>query len=82
MSAVEKASLESLPLAAARYVIGEQIAVGGMAVIFKAYDTLARRELAYKRLKVAHETARQRMTALFEREYNALRQPHARWARS
>jgi tetratricopeptide (TPR) repeat protein/ABC-type transporter Mla MlaB component len=45
-----------------------------MGVIFEAYDTLAKRQVAYKRLKVGSEGARSRLTALFEREYNALRQ--------
>jgi tRNA A-37 threonylcarbamoyl transferase component Bud32/tetratricopeptide (TPR) repeat protein len=57
-----------------RYQVGEQLAVGGMGTIYRAYDTLARRELAYKRLKISNESARPRLTALFEREYNALRQ--------
>ncbi len=65
---------QSLPQVAGRYQVGEQLAAGGMGAIYRAYDTFARREVAYKRLKVWNEGARPRMTALFEREYNALRQ--------
>jgi hypothetical protein len=57
-----------------RYRIRRQLAVGGMGAIHVAFDGLARREVAYKRLKVANESSRARLTALFEREYNALRQ--------
>jgi tetratricopeptide (TPR) repeat protein len=45
-----------------------------MGAIYVAFDSLAKREVAYKRLKVSSEGARPRLTALFEREYNALRQ--------
>src|SRR6187402_632103 len=59
--------------ATGRYRIEKQLAVGGMGVIYVAFDALARREVAYKRLKVTNESSRPRLTALFEREYNALR---------
>jgi tRNA A-37 threonylcarbamoyl transferase component Bud32/tetratricopeptide (TPR) repeat protein/ABC-type transporter Mla MlaB component len=65
---------ESVAERAGRYQVGEQLAAGGMGTIHRAYDTLARRALAYKRLKITNESARPRLTALFEREYNALRQ--------
>jgi tRNA A-37 threonylcarbamoyl transferase component Bud32 len=65
---------ESVPENVGRYRVGKQLGVGGMGTIFEAYDALARRQVAYKRLKVANESARTRLTALFEREYNALRQ--------
>ncbi len=57
-----------------RYQVGTQLASGGMGTIFSAHDTLAKRDVAYKRLKVTNESARARLSALFEREYNALRQ--------
>jgi tetratricopeptide (TPR) repeat protein len=59
--------------ATGRYRIEKQLAVGGMGAIYIAFDALARREVAYKRLKVTNESSRPRLTALFEREYNALR---------
>jgi tRNA A-37 threonylcarbamoyl transferase component Bud32 len=74
MSQADAAAGASVSEAFGRYRIGRQLAVGGMGVIFVAHDTLARREVAYKRLKVSSESSRPRMTALFEREYNALRQ--------
>jgi tetratricopeptide (TPR) repeat protein len=57
-----------------RYRVGKQLAVGGMGVIHEAFDVLTKRAVAYKRLKLSNESARPRLTALFEREYNALRQ--------
>jgi serine/threonine-protein kinase len=53
-----------------RYRLGRQLAEGGMGTIFLAFDTLAEREVVYKRLRIASE--RSRMTTLFEREYNTL----------
>jgi serine/threonine protein kinase/tetratricopeptide (TPR) repeat protein len=70
----EAARSEHSSDALGRYRVGKQLAVGGMGTIYVAFDTLARREVAYKRLKVSSESARPRLTALFEREYNALRQ--------
>lgn len=43
-----------------------------MGVIHRAYDRLVGREVAYKRLRVANESSRARLTALFEREYDTL----------
>lgn len=43
-----------------------------MGVIHRAYDRLARREVAYKRLVVANESSRARLTLLFQREYDTL----------
>ncbi|HTU58438.1 MAG TPA: serine/threonine-protein kinase, partial [Polyangiales bacterium] len=74
MSSSASSAAESLPEAAGRYRIGKQLAAGGMGVIYEAFDTLAKRQVAYKRLKVGNEQARARLTALFEGEYNALRQ--------
>jgi hypothetical protein len=55
-----------------RYQLGAQIAAGGMGLVFRAFDTLAQRDVAYKRLQVEHTSSRARMAALFEREYDAL----------
>jgi Protein kinase domain/AAA ATPase domain len=55
-----------------RYEVLEQLAAGGMGVIHRAYDRLARREVAYKRLVVTNEDARARLTLLFQREYDTL----------
>lgn len=43
-----------------------------MGVIHRAYDRLAAREVAYKRLIVPAEGDRPRFTALFQREYDTL----------
>jgi tetratricopeptide (TPR) repeat protein len=60
-----------------RYEVREQLAVGGMASIHRAFDRLAQREVAYKQLLFSEERSRARATALFEREYDALaRLPH------
>jgi eukaryotic-like serine/threonine-protein kinase len=48
-----------------------------MGVIFRAQDRLTERQVAYKRLHVPDESARARLTALFQREYDTLtRLPH------
>ena len=52
---------------AGRYRLGRQLAEGGMGTILLAYDTFARREVAYKRLRIVNESTRPRITALFER---------------
>jgi tRNA A-37 threonylcarbamoyl transferase component Bud32/tetratricopeptide (TPR) repeat protein len=74
MSAGQRAPSEATSESAGRYRLSKQIASGGMGTIHLAHDRLLRRDVAYKRLKVASENARPRLTALFEREYNALRQ--------
>ncbi|MDB4985082.1 MAG: serine/threonine protein kinase, partial [Myxococcaceae bacterium] len=43
-----------------------------MGVIHRAYDRLADREVAYKRLSVPLERDRPRLTAQFQREYDTL----------
>lgn len=53
-----------------RYELAEQIAAGGMGTIHRAYDRMAQRDVAYKRL--ARSASRARATALFEREYETL----------
>jgi hypothetical protein len=57
-----------------RYRLGRQLAEGGMGTILLAFDSFARRDVAYKRLRVVNESSRPRITALFEREYNTLSQ--------
>ena len=65
------------PSIAGRYEVGEQIGAGGMATVHRAYDRLAQREVAYKRLTSTDERTRPRAVALFQREYDALaRLPH------
>src|SRR5690349_21251852 len=59
-------------LSSGRYDIREHLAAGGMGVIYRAYDRLAGREVAYKRLVVANESSRARLTQLFQREYDTL----------
>ncbi len=56
----------------ARYELREQIAKGGMGVVHRAHDALLGRDVAYKRLHVADEALRPRLTALFQREYDTL----------
>lgn len=60
--------------AASRYELKTELARGGMGVIYLAHDKLAQREIAYKRLTVAHKRGAARLAALFEREFNALAQ--------
>jgi hypothetical protein len=55
-----------------RYEIGQVIASGGMGTVHQAFDRLAQRSVAYKRLKVGSESARSRIAALFRREYDTL----------
>jgi hypothetical protein len=43
-----------------------------MGVIYRAYDRVAEREVAYKRLQVSDELTRPRRTALFQNEYETL----------
>ena len=59
-----------------RYDVGEVLGAGGMGVIHRAYDRLANREVAYKRLKVSIEVDRPRLGALFRREYDTLARLH------
>ena len=55
-----------------RYELGELIATGGMGSVHRAFDRLGQREVAYKRMRVAVEAHRPRITALFRREYDTL----------
>jgi serine/threonine-protein kinase len=43
-----------------------------MGSVYQAFDRLAQRPVAYKRLRVTAEGHRSRMTALFQREYDTL----------
>src|SRR5687767_4862877 len=58
----------------ARYELKSELARGGMGVVYRAFDGLAAREVAYKRLTVERESSRARFVALFEREYKTLSQ--------
>lgn len=60
--------------AAARYVIESTLGDGGMAAVYRAYDNVAGRSVALKRLVVAQERRREHFVALFEREYHTLTQ--------
>src|ERR1044071_8003004 len=57
-----------------RYQLEAEIARGGMGAVYRAYDRLAEREVAYKRLLAPDARARARFAALFQREYNTLAQ--------
>jgi hypothetical protein len=57
-----------------RYELKAEIARGGMGAVYRAYDRLAEREVAYKRLLTPDARARARFAALFQREYNTLAQ--------
>jgi serine/threonine protein kinase len=57
-----------------RYELRSELARGGMGVVYRVYDRLARREVAYKRLLREGKTSDAKRVALFEQEYNALAQ--------
>ena len=56
----------------ARYELAERLGQGGMGQVFRAFDRLAQRQVAYKRLNVGADAARTRAAALFQREYVTL----------
>ena len=55
-----------------RYDVGEELAAGGMGTVYRGFDRLAKRPIAYKRLKISNEASRSRMAALFQCEYDRL----------
>src|ERR1700742_3054853 len=71
MSAPSRA-LRAVPEPAGRYELRNEIARGGMGVVLHAYDRLAQREVAYKRLQAREGAVHARIASLFEREYNTL----------
>jgi tetratricopeptide (TPR) repeat protein len=66
--------VRDLPPRQGRYELKAEIARGGMGAVYHAYDTLAERDVAYKRLTVTESRGRARFAALFQREYNTLAQ--------
>jgi hypothetical protein len=55
-----------------RYSLRGSIAKGGLGIVYRAFDTLVGREVAYKRLRVGDEAVRPRLSALFQHEYDVL----------
>ena len=45
-----------------------------MGTVYEAFDRLAQRRIAYKRLRLDAESQRRRVAALFQREYDTLKQ--------
>jgi hypothetical protein len=57
---------------AQRYRFDGEIARGGMGVVHSAFDRLAQRQVAYKRLLVSEKMGKERSYAFFQREYDTL----------
>lgn len=55
-----------------RYDIHDVLASGGMGTVYRGFDRLAQRDIAYKRIKVVSESSRSRLAALFQREFDTL----------
>jgi tetratricopeptide (TPR) repeat protein len=72
MAGLPKASLNGSVRRESRYELGEQIGRGGMGTVHRAYDKLAARDVAYKRLIVPEARLRPRLVGLFQREYDTL----------
>lgn len=63
---------DQLSTAEGRYELKELLGTGGMGTIHRAFDRLAQRDVAYKRLRVGVESNRAPLTRLFRREYDTL----------
>ena len=72
MAAPAKTQRRTLYELPPRYDVGEVLAEGGMGTVYRGFDQLAKRPIAYKRLKIKSESSRSRMAALFQREYDIL----------
>jgi tetratricopeptide (TPR) repeat protein len=57
-----------------RYQRHQELARGGMGVVYRVFDTYVEHVVALKRLVVSEERMRARVTALFEEEYDTLTQ--------
>jgi tetratricopeptide (TPR) repeat protein len=55
-----------------RYRFDGEIARGGMGVVHCAFDRLAQRQVAYKRLLISEKMGKERSYAFFQREYDTL----------
>jgi tetratricopeptide (TPR) repeat protein len=71
-SSLRAAAPDAAPRREGRYRLDGELARGGMGVVYRAFDLLAAREVAYKRLLVPENRGRERFVALFQREYNTL----------
>src|SRR5262245_43314621 len=58
--------------AAGRYRLDRELARGVMGVGYSAYDMLAQRQIAYKRLLIPDATREEHFRAFFQREYDTL----------
>src|SRR5262245_24495988 len=59
---------------AGRYVIESTLGSGGAAAVYRATDRVSGTKVALKRLSLGSERIRDRLLALFEREYHTLAQ--------
>src|SRR6185436_8441801 len=65
---------EAIKDVAGRYLIESSLGSGGAAAVFRAKDRVTGDRVALKRLSLADERHRDRLLALFEREYHTLAQ--------
>ena len=56
-----------------RYDVGEFIAAGGMGSVYRAFDKLGQRAIAYKRMRLSDDSSGARRAALFQGEFDTLR---------